>query len=102
MPMSPMHRGLRPWPKDAVDTTDIPEVGEEWFRKARLVLPAAFITDMGELPEADLALVGGRYGVWQYDVRRSKHQVAETGNELAALMVKYAVPAERVFPVRKP
>lgn len=55
---------------------------------------ANFITDFGQPMEAtnedgELAFTIERYGVWVYNHPRQKHQVVETGSDLAALQEKY-------------
>jgi hypothetical protein len=61
---------------------------------------APFITDLGPLSPADIELLGGRFGVWLYDSAKGKHQVSEVGNDLAALMAKHNIPAERVLKLK--
>ena len=54
-----------------------------------------------EIRDAAGALQGylSRYGVWTWDVHRSKYQCTDTGDDLDALRQRHGVPLERVFPI---
>ncbi len=61
-----------------------------------------YITDFGvnlevKAPDGSTSELE-RYGVWVWSAGRRRHQVAEVGNDLPALMATYDVPADRVIP----
>lgn len=61
---------------------------------------AAFITDFGKalkVCDADGVVMRiGRYGVWVYSRGAGKSEVVEVSDDLAALMERHQVSAERV------
>ena len=69
---------------------------DEW---TRLTANRVFISDLGENQTTEIDGVKteiGRFAVWA-PVPKGNHNVVEVGSDVAALMHKYDVPAERVL-----
>lgn len=73
---------------------------EEWVR---LMGGKTFITDLGRdrtVMVKEVEQILGRYAVWSPMRGRDGHTVVEVSSDLAGLMRRYSIPAERVCTVR--
>lgn len=69
---------------------------DEWLK---LMAGKPFITDIGEdrtVTVNDEERVMGRYAVWSPLKGRDGHTIVDVGSNLAALMLRYHVPSDRV------